>query len=72
MTNGTPCQYIYNDVSNGLCNYIPCVLNVILILDIDECSTGDYNCTQFQQCVNWPGDYQCVCVNGKNGTCKGN
>ena len=43
--------------------------------DIDECSTGVHNCTQNQQCVNSPGDYQCKCVSGYellNEICEGN
>ena len=46
-----------------------------MLLDIDECSTGEHNCTHNQQCVNKPGDYQCECVSGYellNGNCEGN
>ena len=48
-----------------------------MLSDIDECSTGDHNCTEnhLQQCVNRPGIYECVCVSGYellNGTCIGN
>ena len=46
-----------------------------MLLDIDECSTGEHNCTQNQQCVNRPGDYQCECISGYellNGNCEGN
>ena len=46
-----------------------------MLLDIDECSTGEHNCTHNQQCVNNPGDYQCECVSGYellNGNCEGN
>ena len=45
-----------------------------MLLDIDECSTGVHNCTQNQQCVNRPGDYECECVIGYesvNKICKG-
>ena len=45
-----------------------------MLLDIDECSTGDHNCTQNQWCVNSPGTFICECVSGYellNGTCKG-
>ena len=44
-------------------------------LDIDECSTGDHNCTQNQWCVNEPGTFNCECFSGYelvNGVCKGN
>ena len=43
-------------------------------IDINECSTGVHNCTQNQQCVNRPGDYECECVSGYelvNETCEG-
>ena len=46
----------------------------IVIIDIDECSTGDHNCTQNQQCVNMPGTLICECVSGYellNGNCEG-
>ena len=46
-----------------------------MLLDIDECSTGDHNCTQNQQCINEPRTFICKCVNGYelvNGTCEGN
>ena len=46
-----------------------------MLLDIDECSTGEHNCAENQQCVNKPGDYQCECVSGYellNGNCEGN
>ena len=46
-----------------------------MLLDIDECSTGDHNCTQNQQCVNMPGTFICECVSGYelvNGICEGN
>ena len=45
-------------------------------LDIDECSTGDHNCTQNHlQCVNMPGTFICECVSGYelvNENCQGN
>ena len=47
-------------------------------VDIDECTTGDHNCTQNQDCVNLPGDYKCECISGyelligdTNETCEG-
>ena len=47
-----------------------------MYIDIDECSTGDHNCTQNHlQCVNRPGTFICECVTGYellNGTCEGN
>ena len=55
-----------------------CVINLYyfdVLLDIDECSTGVHNCTQNQQCVNRPGDYECECVSGYelvNEICEGN
>ena len=46
----------------------------MLLLDIDECTTGVHNCIQNQQCVNRPGNYVCECLIGYellNGTCEG-
>ena len=47
-----------------------------MLLDIDECSTGDHNCTQNHlQCVNRPGTFICECVSGyrlSNRICEGN
>ena len=46
-----------------------------MLLDIDECSTGDHNCTQNQQCVNMLGTFICECIGGYelvNGNCEGN
>ena len=46
-----------------------------VLLDIDECSTGDHNCTQNQQCVNKNGTFICECISGyrlSGGTCRGN
>ena len=46
-----------------------------MLLDIDECSTGDHNCTQNQRCVDKPGTFICECINGYellNGVCEGN
>ena len=48
--------------------------NVVLLLDIDECSTGDHNCSQRQKCINRIGDYICVCASGYellNDVCEG-
>ena len=46
-----------------------------MLLDINECSTGDHNCTQNQRCINEPGTFNCECFSGHelvNGVCKGN
>ena len=46
-----------------------------MLLDIDECSTGDHNCTQNQRCVNRNGTFICECVSGYrllNRICEGN
>lgn len=34
----------------------------MLILDIDECSSGNVGC--MQKCLNKPGSFECVCVTG--------
>ena len=57
------------------CCFIYHYLNTKHYADIDECSTDVHNCTQNQQCVNRPGDYECECVSGYelvNGICEGN
>ena len=46
----------------------------MLLLDIDECATGDHNCTQNHQCRNRPGTFICECHHGyelRNGICEG-
>ena len=56
-------------------NNEPVLFTHDVLLDIDECSTGVHNCTQNQQCVNRPGDYECECVSGYelvNEICQGN
>ena len=52
---------------------INCALNY-LILDIDECRTGEHNCQQL--CNNLPGTYNCSCntgftLNYDSRTCRG-
>ncbi|GMY06625.1 wall-associated receptor kinase 2-like [Fagus crenata] len=36
--------------------------------DIDECN-GRNNCTNKEVCVNDPGGYHCLCINGDGGAC---
>lgn len=48
------------------------VLFFQIILDIDECKTGQHDCQN--QCVNTQGSYQCTCQTGFNqigGQCLG-
>ena len=43
-------------------------------LDIDECSRGTHNCSQFASCTNTVGSYNCTCEKGYfgDGTVCGN
>ena len=41
---------------------------LILFLDINECTTGDYNCRNNSHCSNTIGNYTCPCKNGYNAT----
>ena len=46
-----------------------------MLLNSDECSTGNHNCTQNQQCVNRNGTFISKFINGYelvNGICEGN
>uniref|UniRef100_UPI00398EECF0 complement component C1q receptor-like n=1 Tax=Pristiophorus japonicus TaxID=55135 RepID=UPI00398EECF0 len=37
---------------------------LILVLDIDECQTGNNTCSDFAACTNTPGSYSCSCFQG--------
>ena len=39
----------------------------ILLLDMDECSTGQYSCNALASCVNTIGSYYCECPAGYQG-----
>lgn len=36
-------------------------------LDVDECSFAPQPCVNFGTCVNTPGYYDCLCINGTEG-----
>lgn len=35
--------------------------------DVDECDLGTYNCDPNAHCINNPGSYECVCLDGFTG-----
>ncbi len=37
------------------------------VSDIDECTTGDHNCTVNADCENTDGSFTCTCKAGYNG-----
>ena len=40
------------------------VLFLLLLIDIDECASGEADCKQDSQCINVPGSYACQCKLG--------
>ena len=45
-----------------------------IIIDIDECSTGNANCAEQASCMDTDGSFMCICNTGYTGngiTCKG-
>ena len=43
--------------------------------DIDECVVNNGNCSEFANCTNFPGSYNCTCMAGFTGdgfNCTGN
>ena len=39
----------------------------MLLLDINECLSGEHNCNNNNYCVNTVGGFECVCENGYKG-----
>ena len=42
--------------------------------DIDDCAEGLANCSSDAECINTPGSFECVCLEGFTGdgvTCEG-
>ena len=35
--------------------------------DVNECATGEHNCTALHQCINSPGLFICECYPGYTG-----
>ena len=38
--------------------------NILIILDVDECSLGSYKCHAYSKCTNTIGSYKCKCLGG--------
>jgi len=46
----------------------------VCIADIDECAVNTGNCSEYADCTNVPGSYDCTCITGFTGdgfTCTG-
>lgn len=39
----------------------------IIFLDVNECETGQQECSEFAQCVNTIGSHSCFCLSGFTG-----
>jgi len=42
-------------------------MRCVCISDIDECATNNGNCSEFADCKNFPGSYNCSCLTGFTG-----
>lgn len=42
-------------------------MNVLLLSDVDECSSGQSHCSSFATCYNTLGSYKCKCKDGYRG-----
>lgn len=38
-----------------------------VLVDVNECATGQQQCSQFAQCVNTIGSHSCSCLRGFTG-----
>lgn len=38
-----------------------------LVLDVNECATGQEECSEFARCVNTIGSHSCFCLSGFTG-----
>lgn len=49
--------------------YFICFLILIslICLDLNECETGQQECSEFAQCVNTIGSHSCLCLSGFKG-----
>ena len=46
---------------------LACIINILLLLDVNECSTGVHNCHRNADCTDTPGAFRCRCSAGYNG-----
>jgi len=42
-------------------------IGTVHISDIDECVINNGNCSEFANCTNFPGSYNCTCMTGFSG-----
>ena len=68
--------YVYTCIVHTYyAQFVPCGSVLVSLLDVNECRTGQHNCSEGIECLNSEGSYSCGCTNGlrtsPGGSCNG-